>query len=143
MKRSFAIAIIIAASAALPVIGQPVKPQSLAALNGIEPGQWELRSRGNSEENRSICVADPVVLLNLQHSGASCPRFVIVNDQRIATVQYSCANIGNGRTTIRVETPRLVQIESQGTANREPFSIQLEGRRTGVCAATASNVNRR
>jgi hypothetical protein len=57
-------------------------------------------------------------------------------------VQYSCANAGNGRTTVRVETPRLVQIESQGTVNREPFSIQLEGRRTGGCGAAKTGFRR-
>jgi hypothetical protein len=48
-------------------------------------------------------------------------------------VHYTCPGAGHGRTTVRVETPRLVQIESQGMARNEPFAIRLEGRRTGNC----------
>ena len=117
----------------IPFNGLAAPEAPLAALVSIEPGQWELRSRGDQSENRSICVSDPATLLNLQHEGVPCSRFVIYNAQRMATVQYSCASAGNGQTSIRVETPRLVQIETQGVRNREPFSVQLEGRRLGLC----------
>jgi myo-inositol-hexaphosphate 3-phosphohydrolase len=140
MKYWFAFAVMAGLATTFGAHAAP--EQSLSALSSIEPGYWELRSRGDSNENRSICVTDPNVLLKLRHSGATCSRFVIYNDQRMATVQYSCANAGNGRTTVRVETPRLVQIESQGTANREPFSIQLEGRRTGGCGAAKTGFRR-
>jgi hypothetical protein len=32
-----------------------------------------------------------------------------------------------------VETPRLVQIQSQGVADSAPFSFTIEARRTGDC----------
>ncbi len=130
------------AGSAIPFIGHAAPEAPLAALGAIEPGYWELRSRGDQSENRSICVSDPAALLNLQHEGAPCSRFVIYNAQRMATVQYSCASAGNGQTTIRVETPRLVQIESQGVRNREPFSVQLEGRRLGLCGAAKVDARR-
>ncbi len=42
---------------------------------------------------------------------------------------------GSGRTTIRVETPRLVQIETQGIADQSPFAFSAEARRIGTCTA--------
>jgi hypothetical protein len=93
-------------------------------------------------ENASICVRDPAVLLQLQHRGANCRRFVIANDPQNTTIAYRCAAAGNGHTTLRVETPRLVQIESQGIANKEPFSVQLEGRRVGDCATVTGSLRR-
>lgn len=126
----------------IPFNGFAAPETPLAALESIEPGYWELRSRGDQSENRSICVSDPAALMNLQHEGATCSRFVIYNAQRMATVQYSCAGAGNRRTTLRVETPRLVQIDTQGIANQEPFSVQLEARRTGACGVAKSELRR-
>lgn len=130
------------AGLAIPTDSRAAQDQSITALNTIELGNWELRSRSDSNENRSICVTDPTILLKLQHSSAACSRFVIYNDQRMATVHYSCANVGNSRTTVRVETPRLIQIDSQGTINREPFSVQLEGRRTSGCGTAKGSFSR-
>lgn len=140
IKYLFALAAIV--GSAIPFHSHATQDQPLAALGAIEPGLWELRSRGDQSENRSICVADPAAFLTLQHEGATCSRFVIDNAQRMATVQYSCASVGNGQTTVRVETPRLVQIESQGVVNRELFSVHLEGRRTGGCDAAKSPLRR-
>ena len=50
------------------------------------------------------------------------------------TVNYTCPGIGRGRTTIRVETPRLVQIDSQGLDRGAPFALRAEARRIGPCA---------
>lgn len=122
---------------ASPVFSQPAATPVLAALSGLETGQWQLRTRGGGE-GTSMCVTDPRVLLQVKHPRAQCSRFVISNDPRSATVQYSCAGAGSGRTTLRVETPRLVQIDSQGIANNEPFAMQLEGRRVGACGPQVS-----
>lgn len=122
---------------ASPVFSEPVAAPVLAALSGLETGQWQLRSRGGGE-GTSLCVNDPRVLLQVRHPRAQCSKFVISNDPRSATVQYSCPGAGSGRTTLRVETPRLVQIDSQGIVNNEPFAMQLEGRRVGTCSSQLS-----
>ncbi len=109
--------------------------QSLAALAGLEPGEWQLRSK-ETGETKSICIGDAKAMLQVRHGRASCSRFVIANDARASTVHYTCPGLGHGRTTIRVETPRLVQIESQGIADKAPFQVLYEGRRTGSCAST-------
>lgn len=119
----------------------PLRPQSaapaLTALALIEPGEWQLRSRVDPDENRSICVGDPRILLQVRHGRIACTRFVIANEARETTVHYGCAGAGNGRTTLRVETPRLIQIESQGVADNEPFALQFEGRRVGACSGNS------
>jgi hypothetical protein len=103
------------------------------ALSMIQPGQWFLKSRTGTAGNRSVCVNDVRALLQVEHGAAMCNRFVIANTSRETTVHYTCPGSGHGRTTIKVETPRLIQIESQGIARQEPFAVEFEGRRTGEC----------
>ncbi|MGZ8998512.1 MAG: hypothetical protein ACXW2T_06615, partial [Allosphingosinicella sp.] len=81
----------------------------------------------------SICLGDPGDLAQLQHRGASCSREVVASDDRSATLQYSCRGVGSGRTTIRFETPRLVQIDTQGLDQGTPFAIRAQARRSGAC----------
>lgn len=118
---------------AAPAFSQPANAPVLAAISRIETGQWVLRS-SDGGGTRSICVSDPSALLQLQHLGTSCSRFVIANDPKQSVIHYTCPGAGHGRTTLRVETPRLVQIDSQGVSRREPFAVQFEGRRTGPCS---------
>ena len=44
------------------------------------------------------------------------------------TVNYSCPGVGRGRTEIRFETPRLIQIDSQGLDRGAPFALRAEAR---------------
>ncbi len=127
-----------AVAAVVATHGRAEAPFVLTALQGLQPGQWEIRSAEDSTASRSVCLTDPKLLLQLRHFGQACSRFVITNDPRIATVHYSCAAAGNGQTTIRVETPRLIQLQSQGIANHAPFSFSAEGRRVGECSGTAT-----
>lgn len=115
-------------------LGQAPSGQTLAALAKLESGEWQLKSK-ETGETKSMCLGDAKALLQVRHGRASCSRFVIANDPRSSTVHYTCPGAGHGRTTIRVETPRLVQIESQGIANNAPFQILYEGRRLGACAS--------
>lgn len=127
-------------SAAAPAPNDPAA--SLAALNAIQPGQWALRARSGTGPIKTLCLGDVRQLLQIRHSGAACTRFVIGNDPSQAVVTYSCPGMGNGRTSVRVETPRLIQIDSQGIAANEPFELALEGRRVGECPASATTAQR-
>ncbi len=112
------------------------------ALRVLEPGQWALRSPDSSAPPRTLCISDPRVLLQLRHGGGSCSKYLITNDAAQVVVHYACAGQGNGRTTVRVETPRVVQIESQGIEGKQPFDLAYEGRRVGECAMTGSTAQR-
>lgn len=105
----------------------------LIALGRVQTGQWQLREAGGV--NRSLCLRDPVALFQLRNRGGACTRFVIDNSPASATVHYTCPGAGHSRTTVLVETPRLVRIESQGMDGGMPFAVEMEGRRTGACAA--------
>ncbi|MDQ4419596.1 hypothetical protein OOT33_03965 [Sphingobium sp. DEHP117] len=107
----------------------------MTALRQIEKGQWELRERGTKQPAapRRLCVGDPAQLLQVQHGDGGCSRFVVADTDNHAIVTYQCNGRGNGRTDLRVETPRLIQIDSQGVADGAPFAVSLEGRRTGEC----------
>jgi hypothetical protein len=104
-----------------------------AMLARLESGQWELRGPGNSRIT-SICLGNPILLTQPQHGGANCTRDVVAADAGSMTVNYSCPGVGRGRTTIRFETPRLVQIDSQGLYRGAPFALRAEARRVGACA---------
>lgn len=128
------IAAAFSAGIAAPGFTQPAQAPSLQALAQLQPGQWELRPRGNGSQ-KSLCLNDMRALLQVQHAGVPCTRFVITNAARQATVNYTCSRGGNGQTTVKVETPRLVQLQTQGIADNEPFAYEYEGRRVGACAA--------
>jgi len=109
---------------------------SMTALRQLEKGQWELRDRGARRDDpprQRICVGDPSQLLRAGHSGQGCDQFVVADQADRAVVTYQCRGKGNRRTDLRVETPRLVQIQSQGVTDGAPFAEQLEARRIGDC----------
>jgi len=125
---------VVAASLLLfAVHGRAEAPPIYKALSGLQAGLWEFKSKDDAAGNRSLCLSDPGAILQLRHFGQSCTRFLITNDARTTTIHYSCPKIGHGQTTVRVETPRLVQVQSQGMDKRSPFAFEAEGRRVGQC----------
>lgn len=116
---------------AAPATGQ--RP-SLAMLDQLEKGRWELRTRGESGETQRLCLTDARRLIQLRHpSAANCERLIVDDNAAQVTVQYTCRGQGYGRTHIRRETSRLVQIDSQGIADGLPFAFAAEARRVGDC----------
>lgn len=103
------------------------------ALRTLEAGEWELRGRGEGAQTRKMCVSDLRQLLQVQHGRTLCRSFTIADSADAISVTYDCAAAGNGRTDLRVETTRLVQIRSQGVAHGAPFAFAAEGRRIGAC----------
>lgn len=116
-----------AANAPTPAIA----PQ---ALRTLETGEWELRGRGEGAETRKLCISDLRQLLQVQHGKALCRSFIISDGAQAVSVTYDCAAAGNGRTDLRVETNKLVQIRTQGVAQGAPFAFDTEGRRVGACS---------
>ena len=110
-------------------------PRGLGALNHLEHGLWQFRDLdAGGAALPPLCVVDPGVLMQLQHRGAPCSRLVIASDAKGATVHYTCPAGGFGRTSLRVETPRLAKIDTQGISGNAPFAYRIEARRTGPCA---------
>lgn len=101
-------------------------------LAQLEPGQWELRWRDGSRVER-LCLHDGRRLIQLRHPQERCERFVVNDDANDVTIQYTCRGRGYGRTHIRRESGRIVQIETQGIAEGLPFNFAAEARRVGEC----------
>jgi hypothetical protein len=130
--KRIALAVAAVAGVTAPAIGQR---GSLSMLDQLESGRWELRSREADGEVEQLCIRDGRRLIQLRHKAAICERLIVNDNQTEVTVQYTCRGHGYGRTHIRRETGRLVQIDTQGIADGLPFSFSAEGRRVGDCAA--------
>ena len=104
----------------------------LAMLDRLTPGMWEIRMR-DGRQNERVCLDDGRRLIQLRHPNLACRQFVVEDDPGAVTVHYACPGQGSGRTHLRFETPRLVQIESAGVASRLPFDFVAEARRIGDC----------
>jgi hypothetical protein len=115
------------------VVAVPAQAPTLGMLDTLEKGSWELRPRGGSTAVRSFCLGDARAFIQIQHQRGGCSRYVIADGPDEVTVHYTCPGAGHGRTTIRHETNRLVQIDTQGIAAGAPFSLAFEARRTGPC----------
>ena len=79
-------ALLVAALAgfAAPVSGQR---QSLAMLDQLESGRWELRSRDSRGSSEQICVRDGRRLIQLRHPASLCERLIVSDSPGEVTVQ--------------------------------------------------------
>ena len=123
----------IAAFALAAATAVPAQAPSLAMLDGLEKGSWQLRERGSDTLLQTVCVGDARRMIQIQHPRANCSRYIIEDTPKSVTVHYTCPGAGHGRTSIRSETNRLVQIDTQGIADGKPFSQAIEARRAGSC----------
>ena len=130
MKKRLAIAGFVLALAA-PAGGQ--RP-ALAMLDNLDSGRWELRVRDGASGVERICLRDGRGLIQLRHPALNCQRLVVSDAETQVTVQYTCRGRGFGRTQIRRESSRLVQIDTQGIADGVPFAFAAEARRVSDCA---------
>ena len=101
-------------------------------LDQLESGHWEMHEHTASAPQR-LCIADGRRLIQLRHPGAQCETFVVEDGPAQVVVQYTCQGRGYGRTRVRRETNRLVQIDSQGIVDGLPFNFAVEARRVGDC----------
>lgn len=131
--RKFAriVSVIAATGAFASVIG--AQPTQLAMLDGLERGGWELAFRNDDGGKERVCLATGRELIQLRHAGLKCKSTVVSDSPQEVTVQYSCPGQGYGRTNIRRESNRLVQIDAQGIESGLPFAFAAEARWVGSC----------
>jgi hypothetical protein len=55
-----------------------------------------------------------------------CAREAIEGGPAGGTIRYTCEGRGFGPTALRVETPRLAKIHTQGICDSRPFSCRAE-----------------
>jgi hypothetical protein len=108
----------------------------LSLLESLERGLWQLRAVGGGPSGapvNQLCVGDPSRLTQIQHGNAACDYYVVRSLPNSLTVSYTCKGQGQGLTTIRKESGKLIHIQSQGVRNNSPFSFSVEGRRSAAC----------
>ena len=120
-----------AAGVGAVVFAAPLAAAELGMLSGLTKGKWEVRVRG--EGVRNICVRSGPEFIQLKHTDSGCTRFVVDDTATDVTVQYTCRGNGYGRTHVRKESAKLVQIDSTGIAGGSPFDISAEARHVGPC----------
>lgn len=130
----FAAVVLLCASAQSLAQPQPSPPNAVA---GLEPGLWEFKDLGRTTPPERRCVGSLRELLQPAQPRLFCKHFVAENAEDHTAVAYDCAAHGQGRTALRVETKRLLRIDSQGVAEGRPFSLRLEARRVGACVAAS------
>jgi hypothetical protein len=121
--------VLLAATASVAV----APTNGLALLDTLERGMWQLRATGGEEPPTKICLGKPENLLQIRHSGLACEQYVVRSTENSVTVSYTCKGQGQGLTTIRKESNRIIHIQSQGIRDNAPFSFSVEGRKTGTC----------
>lgn len=108
----------------------------LSLLESLDRGMWQLRAIGGGTSGAAIdklCVGDVTRLTQIQHGDTQCSRYVVRSTPTTVVVSYSCRGQGQGLTTIRKESGKLIHIQSQGIRNNSPFSFSVEARRAGTC----------
>lgn len=110
----------------------PAMAPGFVMLDRIQKGAWQLKPADGSAP-RTICVRGGEELLTLRRDRRGCSRYVVKNTAGELTIHMTCAGAGHVRTTLRYETPRLIQIYTQGLDDGSPFSDSFEARRTGSC----------
>lgn len=123
------------ASLALAAPASGPMPASPRALGTLQPGLWEMKSVGSDQAAKRLCISDLRQLLQPVDIQPICRQFIAEDGADRVTASFDCAGLGQGRTALRVETPRLIQIESQGIAGGRPYAARIEGRRIGACQA--------
>ena len=114
------------------VAGARDEPKSLSALDRIQLGEWELRFRDDVPRRR-LCVHHGRDFIQLRHPRKDCSQYVVEDLADRVSVQYTCRGDGYGLTNIRVESPALLQVESQGIVVGSPYHVSAEARRVGTC----------
>lgn len=110
----------------------PAAVPTLAMLDRLTRGQWEVRFRPDNRVER-YCIRSAREFIQLRHPESGCSRFVVEDTADRVTVQYTCRGRGYGRTFIRRETASLAQIQSQGLIDGLPFEFSAEARWIGQC----------
>lgn len=106
-------------------------------LDTLEHGMWQFRAIGGGPTGSAIdklCVGNTAKLAQIQHASNDCKQLVLRSSPNSVTISYSCRGIGQGTTTIRKESSRLIHIDSQGVKDSSPFAFNVEARMVGACA---------
>ena len=131
MSRLYALPYVLLLLLATGGVAKPVG--DMAMLDSLDRGMWQLRPISGSVPMTKICRGEMETLTQIQHSGLACDQYIVRSSANSVTISYTCKGHGQGLTTIRKESSRIIHIQSQGIRNNAPFSFSAEGRKIGPC----------
>lgn len=105
-------------------------------LDTLERGMWQFHAIGGGATGtpvNKLCIGNTSKLVQIQHYNNTCSQLLLRSSPNSVTINYSCRGIGQGTTTIRMESSKLIHIDSQGIKNNSPFAFNVEARMTGAC----------
>ena len=132
--RSAIAAIVLGAVCGIVAVSVPAHGQraELQMLEQLQSGRWELRPYEGGGPER-LCLDDRRRLVQLRHPDRACEQVILEDTPSAVTVQYTCRGHGYGRTRIRRESGQLIQFETQGITDGQPYEFAAEGRRVSDC----------
>lgn len=135
LMRSIVRTVLAGLFAGMGLLAPPAVAQArgLAMLDQLEAGQWELRERDDDGGETRICIGNGRQLVQVRHLRQACRSVVVEDKPNTISVHYTCPGSGYGLTRIRLESTRLVQIDTRGIAQGLPFEFSAEARRVGDC----------
>jgi hypothetical protein len=105
-------------------------------LDTLERGMWQFHAVGGGATGtpvNKLCIGNTSKLVQIQHYSNACSQLVLRSTPNSVTISYSCKGAGQGTTTIRKESSKLIHVDSQGIKNNSPFAFNVEARMLGPC----------
>jgi hypothetical protein len=103
------------------------------ALSKLERGRWLVHSAARGGIERSVCLGEPALLLQVEHGAAGCAHEWVRSEAAGGAVQYTCPGRGFGRTELRIETSKVATIDTQGLVDGRPFAYRATARKVSEC----------
>jgi hypothetical protein len=107
-------------------------PRALAPATG---GLWDVGRSADGHDAQRLCLRDPAILAQWEHRTGRCTRVILSDQGSRATIHYTCADGGFGRSDLELLTPRTIRVDTQGISGGYPFAYTLHARRVGDCPA--------
>ena len=139
MTRWKQLLILAAPAAALVLAAAPPGRRRWPQVSG---GMWEVSGIPKSKPPLRECIADSMMLAQIEHRAKKCSRTVISDGELQTVIEYKCGGGGFGRSKVTVITPRSLQHRDPGDLGRFPVRLSSSRRIASATAAAARPATR-
>src|SRR3546814_20642957 len=81
----------------MAAVAAPAQAPSLAMLDRLEKGRWQLTVRGTQNALHSLCLGAAQRMIQIRHPRSGCSHFVNEDTHNWDMVHYTCSCSGHGR----------------------------------------------
>src|SRR3546814_10530582 len=86
----------------MAAVAAPAQAPSLAMLDRLEKGRWQLTERGTQNALHSLCLGDAQRMIQIRHPRSGCSRFVIEDKPNSVTVHRSEEHTSELQSLMRI-----------------------------------------